>query len=871
MKKSILILCACAAFAGCSEDDLVVKKPAVPGSEVQFGATAYMSNGNGTRTVYGDADATNGKIELRWVVGDKIDIACKQAAEGRRLAAYEIVETTIVGDENSIDNSQATKLEKVGEYGIQWGVPGNHDFYALYPSSESFDATERGEIGIDAGGVNGYLPVNQDPKDVVTEVTKDGKTNYILEPDMRYAFMVAQTEVNSATDGDAGVSLRFEPLVTALQFELTAPDIINNTTESTKLTITAVSLNTVNEQNICGSFQYKFEGRTITDKNTTTGFSRITQTIPDSNPVILNAGTGNKVDVTFFVLPSANIADGNLRLQVFYTYNGSPYVKTLLIGKELTARKKYYFRNVQLPQIDVKVQGSSWFSALDPNVYISQLSIPVAGNAFSSYYSGTTPEFYQEQTLDYTKLWNKGVRGFEFCTSYGSVISYSIGEKHYFNNKNTLENEYFVCNGAEMTDAKASDGTAVTFGNAFRTLVGLLNDENYKNECLIIICTYKSYNNDSPNYSPQQYISDLESFLSSKDNATLLKDKLVKLTPTSTVGDLQGKIAIIVRPGDDAVGSTQSLTVTNNKLTLVKDWGTCVDKWNRRFGSSYAIEGALAKTGETKIEDYLWGASEYNDKWQVAGEYSFKSDKYPKTNSFNFDHNTASSEKVYVQEFARIVPNKTEYTKFKAGADFSANEEGYTARNLSDTHDGGYYLWLNWPESYTQKQEMIKTLVGKSMGTKGQTPDGIFINSLCGFYPTTDLKVSYLPYNSTYTTNLYSKGTAASDFNVFFKLSGAGAGGDFVACAYDLNKWFYKYLTEENVDNKGVLKQGPVGLVMLNHIGNTSKGTDDKSLDLVNWIMMNNFKFPLATAKTNGNTQGTGTGGRPAVPGGGAS
>ena len=41
-----------------------------------------------------------------------------------------------------------------------------------------------------------------------------------------------------------------------------------------------------------------------------------------------------------------------------------------------------------------------------------------------------------------------------------------------------------------------------------------------------------------------------------------------------------------------------------------------------------------------------------------------------------------------------------------------------------------------------------------------------------------------------------------------------------------------------------MLKQGPLGLVMLNHIGTTD---GDHSLDLVNWIMMNNFKFPLAT------------------------
>ena len=845
MKKSILILCACAAFAGCSEDDLVVKKPAIPGSEVQFGATAYMSNGNSTRTEYGDADATKGKIELLWVEGDKIDIACPQAVAGRRKAAYKIVTESIVADPNSstIDNGKATQLDKLGEYGIQWGEPGNHEFYALYPSSESFDATERGKIGMDGTGVNGYLPVNQDP----IEVKPDG-SNYILKPDMRYAFMVADATVNSAEVNT--VSLSFEPLVTALQFELTAPKIINNTTESTELTITAVSLHTVNEQNICGSFQYKFQTDAITDTNKETGFSRITQTIPDSNPVILNAGTGNKVDVTFFVLPSANIADGNLRLQVFYNHNGSPYVKTLKIGKELTARKKYYFRNVQLPQIDAKVQGSTWFSALDPNVYISQLSIPVAGNTFTSYYKGTTPEYYKEQTLHYTELWNKGVRGFEFCTSVGCTRSGrgTTFDPYRYTYTKTLEDEYFVCNGEEMTNDKVLGGTAVTFGNAFRTLVGLLKDENYKNECLIIICTYKSYNYDSEDgYNPQRYIDDLEKFLN--DNTALLSDKLVKLTPQSTVGQLQGKIAIIIRPGDDDYSSTDNLTVENDKLTLVKDWGTAVDKWDKRFGDAYKSEGAFSNGGLDKVEDYLWATGSTTQDDYIHSSYGpdFAAG-YPTTNSFSFDHTTnTDGQTVHLQEWARIIPSGS----FATTAFYSG---------LSIRHTGTHetYLWLRWPESYGQKQAMIEETVAKSMATKGGSKvNKLFINSLCGYYPVKDLPASYYPYNDNYTYDCQGS-HSYGNYSPSFTLKDAGSGGDFVTCAYDLNKWFYKYLTEKNVDDKGVLKQGPVGLVMLNHIGNTSKGTDDKSLDLVNWIMMNNFKFPLATAKPT-TTEGTGT------------
>ena len=834
MKKSILILCACAAFAGCSEDDLVVKKPAIPGSEVQFGATAYMSNGNGTRTAYGDADATNGKIELRWVKDDKIDIACPDAAAGRRKATYQIVETSIVQDENksSIDNSQATELEKLGEYGIQWGEPGEHFFFALYPSSQSFTSDERGKIGMDADGVNGYLPVNQDPK----SVTQNG-ADYILEPDMRYAFMVAKDTVDSRVDGATGVSLKFEPLVTALQFELTAPVIdAGNTTGAKDLTITSVSLYSSKGTNICGNFNYKFATGALNETNDETGYSRITMTLPDG--VVLTGNSGNKADVTFFLLPTANIESGDLRLQVFYTYKGSPFVKSLKIGKQLMAKKKYYFRNVKLPDITSTVEGSSWFSALDPNVLISQLSIPVAGNAFSSYYKDTSTDptknekYYKEQSLHYTELWNKGVRGFEFVTAHG--------KDNFDNSKSgTLENNRFVCNKTAL-NVTATDGTTVTFGNAFRKLADQLKVEGFKKECLIVICTYRTYGKSGNDC--QQYVNDLEQWLTDNPDVS---NKLVQLTPASTVGQLSGHIAIIVKPGEDAYSSKKTSEITrttNYPLTIVRDWGTCCDKWNRRFGSGYAIEGAFAATGQKKIEDYLWGVANNSSNTEfIKGNYGLDFvSGYPEDNADNyvFNHSTGTDgEIVHVQEWARIVPESFS-GKFKS--------------NLSDSHTQmiypfdteKFYLWLNWPESFTQKENMIKKTVEASMATKGgSTENKIFINSLCGFYPTTDAPAGYYPYNTiySYSSNVFSGRT------ISFKLDDAGAGGDYVTCAYDLNKWFYDWLTTKNKDDKGQLKQGPVGLVMLNHIGTTTGGTDDKSLDLVNWIMMNNFRFPLAT------------------------
>ena len=59
----------------------------------------------------------------------------------------------------------------------------------------------------------------------------------------------------------------------------------------------------------------------------------------------------------------------------------------------------------------------------------------------------------------------------------------------------------------------------------------------------------------------------------------------------------------------------------------------------------------------------------------------------------------------------------------------------------------------------------------------------------------------------------------------------------------------------QNFDNTGI------GILeishMMEHIGNTTKGSDDRSQDLVDLIMLNNFKFPLATKTTTLNTPPT--------------
>ena len=142
-------------------------------------------------------------------------------------------------------------------------------------------------------------------------------------------------------------------------------------------------------------------------------------------------------------------------------------------------------------------------SALNPNTYLTQISVPVAGNAFSSYYTGDSQQYNIEQVHNYQTLWNMGVRGFEFKTAQGYTPA-NDGTT----NVDTVADEYFVTNGQEMTGGP-------TFDKAFTYLAQQLLNPEYENEFLVIIATYQSYTGCGA-YDPQDYVNDLEKYFRSK-------------------------------------------------------------------------------------------------------------------------------------------------------------------------------------------------------------------------------------------------------------------------------------------------------------------------------------------------------------------
>lgn len=917
---SVAMLASGLAFTACQDDDFVQYTAFEVGEEIRFCASAAQDGSATTRTVYGATGTKEGLdyIALNWEVGDKIEIVSPQAAlsGGTGKAVYAIDDPNIsegFAGNDTEGHSNASMLKKESESGLQWGVgytkdvdengaidakleEGWHDFYALYPSSNSFTSEDEGQILLDLLQVNdevrptatGYMPIVQKPNvkkgdgDGISKVESEGKTTYTVHPDMRYAYMVATTQTSrykEVNEEDPPIQLQFKPITTALQFEITADEI--SVTNGSELTITSIQLTTAPNvlKNICGYFTCDYLSGQMYAQNDEATYNRIYLDLSGATePITLKQG--DKCDVTFFVLPTQDFNAGDLQLQIFFTLKGSPQVRTATINRPLYKMKKYHFKNLLMPKFDTKVSGSSWWQALDPNTLASQVSIPVASNVFASkqYFSKDTYTNYLQQVKSYTDLWDMGVRGFEFVnrkSGYNVQLANqptrSLADAHFVVDENPLETD------------------TINFGKAFNTLAGKLSEN--PNECLVLICTYQAiadgYN---PNYYVQQLLNYLDDFVADNDYG-YTKDDFIQINAGTTVGDLKSNIAIVIRPGDDdryeSNSTTASISLTSNdgstqtdwsgNVTLIQDWGTAFDVWDRRYNGvarEAQFETQYRKTYKPDLEqrplmeDWLWGAGagtsgdfvEYNNNGTTDdGNNAFDNfgsdvkDKPEPLATFNYAHPRANGGTAYVQEWARVVPS-------------TMAKPIYTGLN-----NEGVYLWVQWDESYSEKQKAIDGLFKLSVAEKGKTSDNLYINSLSGYYVDEDIKDGLYPFKNSYAVQYYGRG-GLFDWeqkwrSATISAKDMGKGGDHVTLAYNLNKYVYSILSGDSVmsSTSKKLDEGPWGLVMMEHIGNTAKGTDDKSIDLVNLIMMNNFKFPLMVAPDDDNTGGGNTPNTPAT------
>lgn len=928
-------------LGSCQEDSLLQSEGPLSGNEIRFGATAHFKNGNSstTRTEYGDIEKDengNGFIEVRWSNGDRIDIACPSTA-GTNCAEYVVSGFDHGTDEdgNNQDGAQsstATTLTKTGDVGLQWGSSeDNYTFYSVYPSLNTIKSylqgvmsdTELNNLGVSKEGtLAGYLPQIQDAAPASVDNARDNpttqkdektgkvKTGYVIKPNMDFAYMVAKTP-NVGYGND--VSLRFESIVTALEFQIFAPDVVGETAGD--ITVTGFALSDPDNGDISGpfSYNYKTEAYATPDKGAASGHNLVQMNILGAKGAGVTITKDQYVDVTFFLLPRADTQPyETLDLTVFYKVGNSSQVKTATLNRGIAPRTKTYIKNIKLPQI-TNVKASSWWSALPPATLFSQVSIPVAGNVFATKENieldGSLAQnkydetYFHQQTKTISELWSMGVRGFELCCQ--SALTGTIAPEEIV--KKSIGDQRIVA-------AEAFVKEGITFNSAFTDLVALHSQKGYESEPLILICTYAAKND---GYNPYNYVANLLNYFNGL--SADIKSKFVQLTTTTTVGELRGKIAVIIRPGDDLRWFYETKTNSNNsnlydpykqlginegypeggltamipavlekdgnftgkemlsKVMFVADWGaSSYDMWNRRYGAQFGMDETSYKklTEDRKTEltkmgmstmfmesflyasnrdrdasTYAWSGQDNDNNFNnfggdalvVVPSYGTESDPSSTDGAeFNFEHTMSNGGKAYVQEWHRVVPDGgIPATKLHSGG-------------INLFGDSRYSIWVKWPGSITEKKEAIKDLFNKSVDTKGKAGNDLYINVLSGYYATTKHAPSITPITESITT---SRGTK-NDF------TNQGKGGDYEGLAYDLNNYVYELLSATpgagEATRTKLKQQGPWGLVVLNHIG-TSTNPNDKSVDLVDLIVMNNFRFPLAIGSYN-EQGGTGSG-----------
>ena len=338
-----------------------------------------------TRTAYSGETSNEGgttRERINWQSGDRITIispdarvydmstnpyGLKMSTTGDNAHArggYEVARVNVDPNDNAVHHAginpikaDATPQDDDGDgEGLQFpesGIPGNFRFFAMYPAKSSMPMTIQGEgsVGIswDRGRKFTGMPDGAAVLKAKIESSQSSPgTTYTAEPDMRYAYMYADTVMHvESTDKVPGVELSFKPMITTFQFAVRRDSETSGTVKLHRLEIVS------NTCALCGNFEAELfvsvEGDTFKDavRYTVPAFAK------DGNDHVvfyLEGEKGSKgielqsnrdTKITLFVLPKGKAyrtpkADGattitDLTVRFYLTAGGENVGKSLAL------------------------------------------------------------------------------------------------------------------------------------------------------------------------------------------------------------------------------------------------------------------------------------------------------------------------------------------------------------------------------------------------------------------------------------------------------------------------------------------------------------------------------------------------------------
>lgn len=567
MKKNIFLIAGIALTAmlsGCADENLdnTVKNPVKSGEEIMFGSELsgdadVIEAKPGTRTVYGDRNENGVPVYWEADGSDKIAIFCNQASQ----PADHLVTYKITPDET--DHATAATVAKVNtsEAGLQWGdLDTEHRFYAFYPASAVKGSAEENQTG----QITANIPVTQQVQEwrkgtfESSDNEFNGRTVYFGLPNMDYAYMYAYNAVTpSEVDKSQAINLQFHNLVTVLDITVQGPS-------SGTATITNINVDAIEgeEPILTGDF-------TCNIRNTETGVIGTCEPVGDFNEErgrisipcydkktgqFIQLGPNELLNVKAYIIPqdiNNTVTKQTLRVTVSLL-NGAPCRKTLQTA-DVTPHK---INRVILPPLTIG--GTNyWMSSLDPDIYVSELSIP--GSKFSVLTKANgASRVYQNATIQ--KQFEDGIRAFIFQTATNSK---NMGAQY--------DNLYVVCEDKSRN--------VMTLSDAIKQIASYLDacEQNGKtNEFAFVMLTYSSgdipWLDDPQQYDNEQYwIDKLREEVNKIAGVASNRIYTDEITPNTTINDVKGKIILKANYNSENMISRYGTTTAPIMFTF---WGS---------------------------------------------------------------------------------------------------------------------------------------------------------------------------------------------------------------------------------------------------------------------------------------------------------
>lgn len=380
-------------LASCVNDNVTGGKPLPKGTEFDFGTTV---DANLSRTYYDPADVANPNAtywKIFWNYQDPLDqvyIYSPQAMTGRQQAAYTV---------NGVKDQYSATATKNSEIGIQLSDANTYNFYGMYPA-QNVKANSGSGCSLSA-----TMPIFQTASTTEIMNSETNVGNLETTADMNSALMIAnEAGFMPNTQNNAKVNLQFEPFASMLNVTVNG---VEQSNFNYKVLITSITIEA--DAPIAGDFTYNYETKAITFGENPSNFIRIDTRFKDAagHQIGVPMGPDSKLNVRAFMIPNPNVK--SLKVKVV-TSAAQTLTKTL----NMTNFKNSQIHFAKLPKINasnLQFDYKIWLSQLDPNIYLSEISMP--GSALTFSYK-LDKDYQKTQTLDLTKQFENGIRVFQF-------------------------------------------------------------------------------------------------------------------------------------------------------------------------------------------------------------------------------------------------------------------------------------------------------------------------------------------------------------------------------------------------------------------------------------------------------------------------